>query len=135
MMEAFVCVLTTVRLTVRLPDHMPLPRVNKIIKNLGGKSRSALGMSKAYQKGLADESCRHWAAFSTPWALCEWNRISFRMCNAPPAFQRYINECLKGLREVICIPYLDNILFYSNSFEEHLDNLKLLFKKTLEHGI
>lgn len=45
------------------------------------------------------------------------------------------NECLKGLRDVICMSYFDHDLCYLNSFKEHIDHLKLLCKKLREHGI
>ena len=52
-----------------------------------------------------------------------------RTLQCPLAFQKYINEFLKALRNVIFVPYLDDIIRYSNNFEEHLNNLRLFFKR------
>ena len=52
-----------------------------------------------------------------------------RTLQCPPAFQKYINEFLKALCDVFFMSYLDNILRYSNSFGEHLHNLRLFFKR------
>ena len=45
--------------------------------------------------------------------------MPFRLSNAPVAFQRFINEVLGDLMDICAVGYLDNILIYSDSLEDH----------------
>ena len=119
-----------------VPDRHPIPRIQEILDGLGGqKFFSTLDMGKAYHQGYVKEQFRKLTAFSTPWGLYEWIRIPFGISNAPPAFQRHINQILVGLRDHICIAYLDDILVYARSFEEHVTNLVLVLKRLRSHGV
>ena len=48
----------------------------------------------------------------------------FDLINAPATFQTYINKSLTNLINNFCVVYLDDILIYSSSQEEHLDHVK-----------
>ena len=119
-----------------IPDRMPIPKINDVIDNLGGKSWfSTLDFTKAYHQGYIHENSRHLTAFSTPWALFEWVRIPYGLTNAPPKFQRFVNECLDELIDVVCNPYMDDVLGYDESFEKHLESLRKILQKLREHGV
>ena len=119
-----------------VPDKQPIPRIQEILDSLGGqKWFSTLDMAKAYHQGYVKEEFRKFTAFSTPWGLYEWIRIPMGISNAPPAFQRYINQILIGLRDRVCIAYLDDILVYGKTFKQHVQNLKQVLSRLKSRGI
>ena len=119
-----------------LSDAQPIPRIQDILDSLGGsKFFTTLDMSKAYHQGFMDEKSRHLTAFITPWALYEWIRIPFGLRNAPPAFQRYMNQMLADYKGVLCEPYLDDVLCHSSEFEQHVTDVDKVLTRLREKGI
>ena len=62
----------------------PIPRIQDSMDSLGGKSLfSTLDQGQAYHQGFVKPECRPYTAFTTPWGLYEWVRISFGLSGAP----------------------------------------------------
>jgi hypothetical protein len=61
--------------------------------------------------------------------LYQYTVMPFGLCNAPATFQRVIEQALTGLQWKVAVLYLDNIIVYSQSFDEHLENLNLVFDR------
>ena len=59
-------------------------------------------------------------AFCTCYGSFKWHVMPFGLTNMPTTFQHFMNDIFGDLLNVCILVYLDNILIYSNSEEEHI---------------
>ena len=67
--------------------------------------------------------------------LYERESMPFGLCNAAPTFQRLMLNCLGELNLTYCLIYLDDIIIFSRTEEEHLEWMHVVFDQFREHGL
>ncbi|XP_063760148.1 uncharacterized protein LOC134878197 [Eleginops maclovinus] len=117
-------------------DAFPLPRIEEALEALGqAKYFSTLDLTSGYWQVEVAEQDRHKTAFSTPMGLFEANRMPFGLQNAPSTFQRLMTCCFGDLNFTHLLIYLDDLIIFSKTFDEHLERLQLVFDRLREHGL
>lgn len=121
--------------SVTVPDAFPLPRVDDLIDKVGNaKYISKIDISKAYwQCPLSSESVPI-SAFVTPFGLFQWKYMSFGLRNAPATFSKLVEKLLYGL-DSFTGAYLDDIIIFSDSWEDHMRHLQLVFQRIQDAGL
>ena len=73
-----------------------------------------------------DEESQNVTNFFTPIGLYKWKRLPMGLASAPGAFQNLMELIMSGLSYEVALLYLDDIIIFGRSFEEHLNCLDLL---------
>ena len=94
-----------------------------------------MDLSSGYWQIEVNEADREKTAFITPEGLYEFNVMPFGLCNAPATFERMMDNLLRHLKWTMCLCYLDDIIVFSQTFENHLQRLKTVLKCIQEAGL
>ena len=104
--------------------------MDELLETIGpAKVFSALDLEAGYHQIYMDEESIEKTAFITRDGHYEWLRMPFGLINAPYTFQRIMNFVFKEFLWKCAVVYLDDILFFSKTQEEHLYNLKQILGK------
>ena len=105
-------------------DSYPLPTIESTLQQLAGNRWfSKLDLRSGYFQIPIDEADKPKTAFITTTGLWEFNVLPMGLCNAPPVFQRIMYELLVKGREDHCLVYIDDIIIFSKTIEEHRKHL------------
>ena len=111
-------------------DSYPLPRIDECLDALaGGSWFSTLDLRSGYHQVAMEPKDADKTAFVTRRGIFRWKVMPFGLCNAPATFQRLMDIVLSGLNFEICLVYLDDVIIFGKTPEEHLDRLEQVFQR------
>ena len=104
--------------TATIKDHYPLPFIDQMLDMLARHShyRFLDGYSGYNQIAIALED-QEKSTFTCPYGTFAFRRMSFKLCNAPPTFQRCMMSIFSDLVEEVMEIFMDDFSVYGSSFE------------------
>ena len=122
-------------LTVK--DSHPLPCICETLESLAGVAHhTTIDMNSGFWQVPMDEESKQYTAFTLgSMGLYECESMPFGLCNTPPTFQRLMLNCLGELNLTYCLIYLDDVIIFSRTEDEHLEWMRVVFDRLREHGL
>ena len=111
-------------------DSYPLPHIQEAIESLVGAGYfSCLDLKAGVWQIAMDEASKIYMAFTVGnLGYFECEQMPFGLCYAPATFQRLMQNCLGKMNLTYCLIYLDNMIVFSKTEEEHLQHLCVMFE-------
>lgn len=109
------------------PDSYPLPRIEGCVDQVGSANFvSKFDLLKGYWQVPLTTRAQEISSFITPFGLYSYSVMSFGLRNSPATFQRLMNKVTAWLEG--CVVYLDDIVVYSDTWDQHLIRICALFE-------
>uniref|UniRef100_A0A1X7VS11 Reverse transcriptase domain-containing protein n=1 Tax=Amphimedon queenslandica TaxID=400682 RepID=A0A1X7VS11_AMPQE len=116
-------------------DAYPMPRMDDVLDRMGQAGCfTSLDLARGYWQVPVAEGDRHWTAFVGPFGLCRLEVVPFGLSGAPAAFQRLVDHIAGGLRG-FAHAYLDGLVVFSATWEDHLEQLATVLGRLQEAGL
>ena len=114
---------------------VPLPKIDEMYAALhGAKIFTTLDLQSGYYHINLDKESKAKTAFVTPFGKYEFNSVPFGLAQAPAYFQQLISMVLQDCRD-FAMAYLDDIIIFSRTPEEHLKHIEIIFQKLKVAGL
>ena len=115
-------------------NRYPLPRIDDLLDKLQGMQfATCLDLASGYYQIPINEEDQPKTAFSTPMGLYEFKVLPMGLSNSPATFQAVMNIFLQPYIGDFCLVYLDDIIIYSRTKEEHMKHVQLVLDRLKEH--
>ncbi|KAK8931429.1 hypothetical protein KSP39_PZI016937 [Platanthera zijinensis] len=122
------------RLTVK--NTYPLPRIEELFDQLqGARCFSKLDLRSGYYQLRIDDKDIEKTVFCSRYGQYEFTVMPFGLTNAPAAFMSLMNRVFEPFLDQFVIVFIDDILVYSESEEQHVTHLEKVLQKLREHHL
>lgn len=119
-----------------IKDAYPLPNLEESFSALtGSKWFSVLDLKSGYYQISMCEEDKPKTAFVTPLGFWEFNQMPQGVTNAPSTFQRLMERCMGDLHLKEVLVFLDDLIIYSDTLEEHERRLLRVLGRLKEFGL
>ena len=116
--------------------EFPVPNADMLLDMLSGAAvYSALDLALGYHQLRIKDSDVQKTSFKCQFGQFEFLVMPFGLTNAPSAFQRWMNHVLQPHKNTFILVYLDDVLIFSNSLDEHLRHLDTTLGLLANHDI
>ncbi|XP_023634145.1 uncharacterized protein LOC111829380 [Capsella rubella] len=121
---------------VTMKNKYPLPQIDEMLDQLRGATWfSKIYLASVYHQIPIDEADICKKAFMTRYGHFEFVVMPFRLTNAPAAFMRLMNSVFQAFLDEFVIIFIDDILVYSKSSEDHKGHLRVVMEKLREQKL
>ena len=121
---------------ITIKNRYPLPLINELMDRLSSATvYTKLDIRNAYHRIRIADGDEWKTAFRCRYGHFEFLVMPFGLTNAPASFQALINDTLREYLDHFVIVYLDDILVFRNSQEEHEQHVKMVLDKLRSAGL
>jgi hypothetical protein len=121
---------------VTIKNKYPLPKIEDLFDQLNGsRVFSKVDLRTGYHQLKVRESDIPKTAFTTRYGLFEYTMMSFGLTNAPAYFMNLMNKVFMNYLDKFVVVFIDDILIYSKTEEEHAEHLRLALGTLREHQL
>ncbi|KAK8785533.1 hypothetical protein V5799_008101 [Amblyomma americanum] len=117
-------------------DPYPIPNIQETLSQLGSaRYFTVVDMAAGFWQIAMDPADAEKTAFNTPSGHYEWKRMPMGLANSPAVWQRTADVILAGLLGRLCFVYMDDIIIYSDSFDNHLRDIEQVLVRLRAAGL
>lgn len=116
-------------------DHFPMPRIDNVLERLqGAKFMTKIDLTKAFlQIPLTEDSCKY-TSFITDYGQFEFLMVPFGIKFATGICNRIIKHILEDCESFVD-SFVDDLVIFSTTFEDHVKHVSIVLNKLLSNGI